>query len=237
MDNQQPSLIFIQRKGTSMKSKRVSEIEGFENFRAYSVTEEGKVFSHWKRNDHKWEITEQPYRELKQTLNRKGYLEVCLESQNEKHHVRVHRLVALAFIPNTEGKPQINHIDCNKQNNSVSNLEWVTNSENHLHKMVNGLNVSISGDNHYMKKFQKDEHPQCKEVLQISKNGVILNEFKSVKTAGETLGIDRTSISKALKGHIKSAGGFVWKYKNQEGSTTIPCQGVDASASKWAALV
>lgn len=208
-----------------MEFKRVNEIKGFENFGAYSVTKDGRVFSHWKRCAHKWEIAEQPYRELRQTTNRKGYLEVCLENQNTRKHVRVHRLIALAFIPNPEGKPQINHIDCNKQNNSVNNLEWVTNSENHLHKMANGLNVSVSGDAHYMKKYQKDEYPQCKCVFQISKDGNILNVFKSVKAAGEATGIDRTSISKALKGHIKSAGGFLWAYKNQEGSTTIPKSG------------
>lgn len=60
----------------------------------------------------------------------KGYLRVDLRSGTEKRHFKVHRLVANAFIPNTEGKPQVNHIDGNKQNNSVSNLEWVTNKEN-----------------------------------------------------------------------------------------------------------
>lgn len=215
-----------------MEHKRVCEIDGFEQFKAYSVTKDGKVFSHWKRCGHEWEITDQPYRELKQTLNRKGYPEVCLENRNTKQHVRVHRLIALAFIPNPDGKPQINHIDCNKKNNSISNLEWVTNTENHSHKMENGLNVAISGDNHYMKKFGKDEHPQCKQVIQLTKDGIIINEFKSVRMAGEATGVDKTSISKALKHHIKSAGGFIWEYKNQEGSTTIPCRGVDASASK-----
>lgn len=67
--------------------------------------------------------------------NSKGYLRVILCNNGTKKQVLVHRLVALAFIPNPDGKREVNHIDCNKQNNAVSNLEWVTHSENmrHMH--------------------------------------------------------------------------------------------------------
>jgi hypothetical protein len=65
-----------------------------------------------------------------------------------KINVLIHRLVAQAFIPNPENKPQVNHIDGNKQNNNLINLEWVTVSENQLHSYKIGLKKSIKGDMH-----------------------------------------------------------------------------------------
>lgn len=65
--------------------------------------------------------------------NREGYIRVNLFSNGKKKRYFIHRLVAEAFIPNPENKPQVNHKDGNKQNNELSNLEWVTNSENQLH--------------------------------------------------------------------------------------------------------
>lgn len=70
-------------------------------------------------------------RRLNPEVHDKGYLRVNLtDADGVRHHMKVHRLVAEAFIPNIYGKPHINHIDGNNQNNSVSNLEWVTNCEN-----------------------------------------------------------------------------------------------------------
>lgn len=63
-------------------------------------------------------------------VHTKGYLRVYLYDKGKRKHYKVHRLVAETFIPNPEGKPHVNHIDGNNQNNSVSNLEWVTDAEN-----------------------------------------------------------------------------------------------------------
>lgn len=73
---------------------------------------------------------------IKPSPNSKGYLQVCL--QGKKTH-SIHRLVAITFIPNPENLPQINHIDGDKLNNHVSNLEWVTNSQNMAHGIKLGL--------------------------------------------------------------------------------------------------
>lgn len=68
-----------------------------------------------------------------------GYLAVTMFINGEKYNKRVHRLVAECFIPNTQNKLEVNHIDGNKKNNKVSNLEWVTRKENMSHASVNEL--------------------------------------------------------------------------------------------------
>lgn len=76
---------------------------------------------------------------LKQYLGSDGYMRIGLTVNNKEKYFFVHRLVATAFIPNLENKPQVNHIDGNKLNNSVSNLEWVTAQENIDHAWRTGL--------------------------------------------------------------------------------------------------
>ena len=90
-------------------------IKGFER---YSVSSWGRVFDNKK------------HMMVRQEVHDKGYLRVDLIKDKKRTHKKVHRLVAEAFIPNPEGKPQVNHIDGNKQNNSITNLEWVTDAEN-----------------------------------------------------------------------------------------------------------
>lgn len=72
---------------------------------------------------------------LKQSVGRNGYLTVHLRKQGGEKRISVHRLVAEAFLPNVDGKPEVNHKDGDKQNNCVDNLEWVTTSENKTHSI------------------------------------------------------------------------------------------------------
>lgn len=198
-----------------MKLRKLSELKGFEDFNGYSVSDDGKVFSHYKRNDKQYIITKNPYRELKPQINKKGYAKVRLSQNRNKKSASVHRLVALAFIPNPSGYPQVDHLDCNKQNNDVSNLEWVTGKENHRRKCENGLNVVKSGEQHYTKirGYKEGDHHCCKKILQIDKHGNVVAEYKALTLAAKAVGVDRTSISKVLHGVIKTAGGYKWKLK------------------------
>lgn len=76
---------------------------------------------------------------LKPKVDKYGYEAVTLSEKGIRKNYTVHRLVALAFIPNLENKPTINHIDCNKRNNAVGNLEWATYKEQKQHAIKNGL--------------------------------------------------------------------------------------------------
>ena len=98
-------------------------------FPDYSITEDGRIFSN-RYN-----------RYLKSRVNRYGYLHINLRKDKKGYDKTIHRLVAKAFIPNPENKPEVNHIDGNKLNNHVSNLEWCTRSENTKHAFDTGLTV------------------------------------------------------------------------------------------------
>ena len=191
-----------------MRSKWVSEIKGFEEVTGYKIYEDGTVESYWKRHDKKYIISDTPKRILKPMKNKKGYLRVELKGKN----YFVHRLVALSFLPNTLNKEQVNHIDCNKTNNNVSNLEWVTNSENHKHKCENGLNVTLKGKDHYAYgQYNKNHHCNI-QVAKYSLSGELIEIYPSTKIASKAVGCHPTTITKALKNDGRTAKGFVWKY-------------------------
>lgn len=113
------------------------EIEGYEH---YLVSSWGKVYSIeaarqiYRSEGRIYETATRKLRELTTEETPKGYLRVYLYKNGKRKHHKVHRLVAHAFIPNPEHKSQVNHIDGNKKNNSVTNLEWVTDEENKLHR-------------------------------------------------------------------------------------------------------
>lgn len=93
----------------------------------YEVSNTGKVRRVGSENDHST-------RE-----NARGYMVTDLYREGVRCHARVHRLVAEEFVPNPDNKPEVNHIDGNKKNNTASNLEWVTKKENCRHAWNTGL--------------------------------------------------------------------------------------------------
>ena len=117
----------------------------------YRITPEGRVFSQSKlkiplvgkgmQHTGEFKIILKPERELTYTLNIRGYYSVGIM----KKTFMVHRLVAKAFIPNPENKPQVNHIDGDKLNNHYNNLEWCTAQENIRHAFDTGLNKGTLG--------------------------------------------------------------------------------------------
>lgn len=91
---------------------------------------------------------------LKDRLDRYGYPRLTLNgTKGGKIYKTIHRLVAEAFIPNPDDKPQVNHIDGNKLNNSITNLEWTTSKENKAHQIKLGLNADVKGEKNPMSKL------------------------------------------------------------------------------------
>lgn len=107
-----------------------------------------------------------PSNVLSVKVGKKGYCTVNLTMNNRKKTQYLHRLVAMAFIPNPENKPDVNHLDGNKSNNLVSNLAWVTKSENSKHAFDTGLNRAYKGEKHNLAKLTNVE------VLKIRKEHI-----------------------------------------------------------------
>ena len=87
----------------------------------------------------KGEVRKDTTNHLMKLQIQQGYSHVTIQINGKPKRFRVHRLVAEAFIPNPDGKPYVNHIDGNRQNNSITNLEWVTPAENTRHAVDTGL--------------------------------------------------------------------------------------------------
>ena len=169
------------------------------DFPDYYITDTGDVYSR----------TTGRFIKMKLSLAKSGYLRVQVCRNHKKYIKLVHRLVAETFIPNPENKCEVNHIDGNKQNNNVENLEWVTRSENILHAYkVLGKKPNCPNTNKLGK-----ESTRAVIVQQIKDNKVIA-EFYGVREASRITGIHRNSIYQCCQGKYKTAGGYVWKYKN-----------------------
>ena len=112
----------------------------------------------------------------------KGYGRVELWKNNKGRKFRVHRLVAEAFIPNPLGKEQVNHIDGNKKNNCVSNLEWVTPKENIRHAIENNLSSIKYGSKNLSSKLKEEDVKYIRENAGINKSVRELSEIYKVST-------------------------------------------------------
>ncbi len=152
-----------------------------EGYNEYEVSSFGKIRSYYTKTGIKksWIVsynTEPHF--LKPAFSYDGYHLVSIGCKNKKRTMSLHRLVAKAFIPNPENKPQVNHKDGNKINNRADNLEWATKSENELHAYKTGLKIQPRGQkNHNSKLTDK----QVKEIKEISKNSVLTQEEISKK--------------------------------------------------------
>ena len=134
---------------------------------------------------------------LKDYICHDGYKRVGLTKKGKTKSLLLHRLLALTFIPNPNNYPCINHKDEDKSNNSLDNLEWSTYKYN--------LN--------YGTRNVRANETRKKPILQYSKDGEFIREWKSVTDLKNETGMDITHVSSCCKGKRKSANGYRWKYK------------------------
>ena len=160
------------------------DVSGFDGL--YKVSNTGKV----KRS-----FVNGKERILSGRKDKDGYIEVILSKAQHKSYFRIHRLVAKAFIPNPDGKPMVNHKDKNVQNNAVTNLEWVTASENVVHGYCTGRKV------------------RKRPVVQYTKNMDFIAFWNSIREAGQALCINEHNINSCCNDKLPSAGGYIWRYQ------------------------
>lgn len=131
-----------------------------------------------------------------------GYVGIGLHKNNKKKDFYVHRLVANAFIPNTNNLPEVNHKDEDKQNNKFDNLEWCTDKENKNY------------GTYILRMAATKRRKGGKRIEQYTLDGTFVRKYNSIKDAAQTVGVSNTAIKDTLMGKQKQSAGFAWKWAN-----------------------
>lgn len=133
---------------------------------------------------------------LKNRITKLGYNRYALYRDKKPYHLSAHRLVALAFIDNPDNKEHVNHLDLDKMNNAIENLEWATRSENMQHSYMMGRNTKG-------RKIIGTNIKTGKEVV-----------FDKIVYVEDSLGLCRKSVSQCLSGRTRTSGGYTWEFIN-----------------------
>ena len=133
---------------------------------------------------------------LKERYTTTGCARVNLSKSGEMATHRVHRLVGTHFIPNPDNLPEINHINEDKTDNRVENLEWCD----------RGYNVNFGS------RIEKQKSKVSKPVRQLSKRGEIISSYPSIIQAGRENKLSNSCISACCRGLRHTCGGYVWQY-------------------------
>lgn len=132
---------------------------------------------------------------FKQNKNSRGYRIITFTKNKKEKSVSVHRIVAETFISNPNNLSQINHIDGDKMNNKVDNLEWCTQSENMKHAYKTGLEIK-----------------KGKKVKQYDLEGNYIKTWNKMNEAEKEMNITHGKISQVCRGKQKTAYGYIWRY-------------------------
>lgn len=177
------------------------DIDGYEGL--YQVSNMGRVKSLERTRNMNQPGHDKPVRVSERILkfgSSLGYLSVRLSKDGLVKQIRVHKLVALAFVPNPLGKPHINHKDGNKHNNRFDNLEWVTPSENQQHAILNGL---------------RGDKLRRKTVNQYDSSGNFIRSWDGYVEIKQVLGFTPQMICHCCKGRTHTAFGYIWRLQGE----------------------
>ncbi len=158
------------------------DLIGYEN--SYKISDKGRIFTKRRLDGNRIIYG----KELHPQVTEDGYLKVSLTKDSVSKKFYVHRLVALHFIENPSNLPQVNHIDGNKFNNDVSNLEWCTKEQNQEHAVINSL--MQHGEARPNAKLTE------KDVLEIYQ----LKGILSAKEIGERYNVSKNTVNLILRG-------------------------------------
>ena len=171
------------------------DLKGFED--KYKISPNGEIIN--KKNNTK----------VKCRISKDGYLRATIYYKKKGYIKSIHRLVAETFINKNPINQilEVNHIDGNKLNNSISNLEWVTHKENINHAWKNKLFEPVREAS---KRYGKN-NPNAKKVYQI-KDNVVIQVFNTIKEASIKTKTNKTNIGKCCNNKRKKANGFKWSF-------------------------
>jgi hypothetical protein len=182
------------------------DIKGYEGL--YTININGQIKSVGRKVKHRSGFKTIPDRIMSIANNTSGYKSISLCKNGIGKSYQLHRLVAIAFIPNPNNKPQVNHIDGNKQNNNINNLEWVSAKENSQHSYDNGLSIAP-----WLGKFGKD-NKDSKPINQLTKEGVFIRTFNGIAEASRITGISKSFLSDTCRKKHEYAKNYKWEFAN-----------------------
>ena len=184
--------------------KAISDIKGMEKFKGYYVNEIGEIYTNKSKGGSILKNGE--LRILSKTVNSKGYVSIRLNDGEKLKTFLLHRIVALAFIPNPENKRTVDHINRDKEDNRVENLRWATMREQNNNKSHNIWNR--------------------KKVINLDTKEV----FDSADIASKSLGLKSNQVARACKGYYDKKHNIITEHHLKRGYHT------KAKGFRWAYL-
>lgn len=187
------------------------DVVGYEGY--YIVSNTGRIIRNERETTNRLGVRLTISRlEMGTYMDKDGYLCLGLTKDGVRKTKKAHRVVAESFICNENGLDTVNHIDGDKTNNNVSNLEWMSQLDNVRHSWSIGLSTC-----HTNGRFN-EKHPRSRIIFQYSKSGEYISEFPSVSEAARCVGANRGNISMAaLYGSLDTCVyGYKWSYEKRD---------------------
>lgn len=187
----------IEYSEEELKNEMWKDIIGYEGL--YQISNLGRIKSLERKVRHNYGgLRIVPEKILKPSPDGDGYLYISLSKEGKKKNPKIHKLVAYHFLENPDNLPQVNHLDEDKNNNRLSNLEWCTCLHNLTHSNI----------------IRKGNIARAKAIVQKSLTGEVIREYESIAEAQRELSLkNHTGIIRCCQGKQNTSHGYKWEYK------------------------